>query len=143
MAGNFPLRFSSMDNTTALLARHQTLLAARRPLLVETIDSALANLLPNATLHTDNFQVAQQSTRAQFSPWPHYQQEDLLIVPLPKAHERLIFLLAQLAAQLSEPTECWLVGPAKGGIKGALKHLEAACTHVTLKDSARVIASSM
>jgi 16S rRNA (guanine1207-N2)-methyltransferase len=56
---------------------------------------------------------------------------------MPKAHERLAFLLAQLAAQIEKPVECWLVGPAKGGIKGALKHFSAVCTQVALKDSAR------
>lgn len=123
-----------MDNTTALLARHQSLLAGRQPLVVDASDPALAGLLPKARLHTDSFLLARQ---ADFAPWPNYQGEDLLILPLPKSLERLSFLLAQLAAQLDQPVECWLVGPAKGGIKGALKHLEVACTQVTLKDSAR------
>ena len=126
-----------MDNTTSLLARHQSLLASRKPLLADVFDPALASLLPQAKLHTDLFTLAQQVQRAQFAPWPHYQGEDLLILPLPKSLERLSFLLAQLAGQIQQPLECWLVGPAKGGIKGALKHLEAACTKVSLKDSAR------
>lgn len=126
-----------MDNTTALLARHQPLLASRQPLLVEVTDPALASLLPTAALHTDNFLLARLATRAQFASSPDYQGEDLLIVPMPKAHERLAFLLAQLAAQIEKPVECWLVGPAKGGIKGALKHFSAVCTQVVLKDSAR------
>lgn len=137
MAGNVTLRFACMENSTALLLRQREALAAEKPLFVEVDDPALAGLWPHARLHTDNRAIARQCPRADFAAWPVFNAETRVILAQPKAHERLAFLLDRLAAQLATPVECWLIGPAKGGIKGALKHLEARATNVTLRDSAR------
>lgn len=127
-----------MDNITALLQRHQSELASRNTLFLDACDPALAQLAAGLTLHTDNFGFKQQNPDANLAAWPTYGGEDLVVIPLPKSHERLLFLLDSIAAQLDKPIECWLIGPAKGGIKGALKHLESRCAAAPLqKDSAR------
>lgn len=126
-----------MENSTALLQRQRHLLAGEKMLLVEAEDPTLATLWPAARLHTDNYALAQQCASAEFAAWPTWRGETHLILPLPKAHDRLAFLLAQLASQLDIAVPCWLVGPANGGIKGALKHFEARVSGVSLQDSAR------
>lgn len=126
-----------MENITALLARHQPELTAGTPLIVDATDPALTSLLPSAHFHTDSLTFQQHHTTAQFAASPLYRGEDYVVIPLPKATERLRYLLHQLATQIEAPVTCWLVGPAKGGIKGAIKHLKEYATEVASRDSAR------
>lgn len=108
-----------MENTTRLLQRQATLLAGRRVLIIDANDEALGALpAAHLQLHGDLANLPLD----QAAPVPHIPADtDLLIVILPKARERLDMLLATLAGALSAPMECWLVGPGKGGIRGALK----------------------
>src|SRR5699024_3281943 len=60
----------------------------------------------------------------QYSSWPEVRASVVLIaVMLPKARRRLYLFLHTLAASLQQPTELWLVGPVRGGIRGTLKQL--------------------
>lgn len=108
-----------MENTTRLLQRQAALLAGRRVLIIDANDEALGALpATHLQLHGDLASLPLD----QVAPVPQIPADtDLLIVILPKARERLDMLLATLAGALSAPMECWLVGPGKGGIRGALK----------------------
>ncbi|MBZ2188316.1 class I SAM-dependent methyltransferase [Alcanivorax sp. JB21] len=108
-----------MENTTRLLQRQAALLAGRRALIIDANDGALRDLpAAHLHLHGDLANLPLDQT----APVPEIPADtDLLIVILPKARERLDMLLATLAGNLSAPMECWLVGPGKGGIRGALK----------------------
>ncbi len=125
-----------MENTTQLLLRHSDEMAGRHVLVVEANDMALMSLDVDAQIHVhaDDFTIGAQ----QWSPVPSIPDEvDLLILPLPKSGDRLRFLLNGLAGNIEQPMEIWLVGPAKGGIKGALKHFDIHVDHSELVDSAR------
>lgn len=125
-----------METTTQLLLRQSDALAGRHVLVVEANDSALTSLDVDAQIHVhaDDYTIGAQ----QWSPAPSIPEGvDLLILPLPKSGDRLRFLLNWLAGQLKAPMEIWLVGPAKGGIKGALKHFDVHVDHSELVDSAR------
>ena len=125
-----------MENTTQLLVRQDEALAGRQVLVVEANDPALTGLNIDAQIHVhaDDFTIGAH----QWSPLPSVADEvDLLVLPLPKSIDRLRFLLNGLAGALGKPVELWLIGPAKGGIRGALKHLEAHVDEVELVDSAR------
>lgn len=124
-----------MENTTRLLQRHQQALANRQVFVVDANDAALRHLAPGrVVLHSDLANIAAD----QFQAAPSVPAEtDLLIIVLPKSRERLDFLLASLAGALSEPMECWLVGPGKGGIRGALKQFARVAGEPVLLDSAR------
>ena len=105
-------------------------------LVVEANDSALTSLDVDAQIHVhaDDFTIGAR----QWAPAPSLPDEtDLLILPLPKSGDRLRFLLSWLAGQIDAPVEVWLVGPAKGGIKGALKHFDIHVDESELVDSAR------
>ena len=105
-------------------------------LVVEANDGALTSLDVDAQIHVhaDDFTIGAQ----QWSPAPSIPDGvDLLILPLPKSGDRLRFLLNWLAGKIESPMEIWLVGPAKGGIKGALKHFDIHVDHSDLVDSAR------
>ncbi|MDX1803597.1 MAG: methyltransferase [Alcanivorax sp.] len=124
-----------MENTTRLLERQADLLSQRSVLVVDANDPALASL-PCASLHlhADDFTVGAQ----QWAPAPTLPDGvDLLVLPLPKSIERLRFLLDWLAGEISGPCELWLLGPSKGGIRGALKYLEQHVDAAELVDSAR------
>ncbi|EKF75051.1 hypothetical protein A11A3_05144 [Alcanivorax hongdengensis A-11-3] len=124
-----------MENTTRLLERQAPTLADRSVLVVDANDPALS-ALPAKTLHlhADDFTVGAQ----QWAPVPTIpEQTDLLVLPLPKSIDRLRFVLNWLAGELQAPCEIWLLGPAKGGIRGALKHLQAHVDEAVLLDSAR------
>lgn len=124
-----------MENTTRLLQRHQPTLASRQVLIVDANDAALRHVSPGqVVLHTDLASVPADQFQAVPSVPPG---TDLLIVILPKSRERLDFLLAALAGELAAPLECWLVGPGKGGIRGALKQFRQAAGEPVLLDSAR------
>lgn len=112
-----------MENTTALLWRQEAVLAQRNVFVVEADDPALAALpAQQLVLHSDWATVPAQ----QYAAWPVVPAgTDLIVVVLPKARQRLDLLLCALAASIEQPTELWLVGPGKGGIKGALKQLKA------------------
>ena len=125
-----------MENTTRLLQRQEAALDGRHVLVVESNDASLVTLAEPASLsvHSDDLTVGPD----QWAVLPQVPAgTDLLIIPLPKSSERLQCLLAVLAGQLSSPCELWLVGPAKGGVKGALKHLQRHCDELLLVDSAR------
>ncbi|MCH8544508.1 MAG: class I SAM-dependent methyltransferase [Alcanivorax sp.] len=108
-----------MENTTRLLQRQAALLAGRRALIIDANDEALGDL-PAAHLQLHGDLASLRLDQA--TPVPEIPADtDLLVVILPKARERLDMLLATLAGGLSAPMECWLVGPGKGGIRGALK----------------------
>lgn len=126
-----------MENTTALLWRQEDTLADRHIFVVEADDSNLRNL-PNQTLflHSDTAILDAE----QYGPWPQVPATaDLVIVILPKSRERLDLVLAALAGSISQSVELWLVGPSKGGIKGALKQLKPVAEEgvVELVDTAR------
>lgn len=124
-----------MENTTRLLWRQQSDLAGRHLFIADADDGALAQLpAASVTLHSDLVTVAD----AQCSPWPVVPAEaDLLVIILPKSRERLDWLLAALGHGLTQTTECWLVGPGKGGIRGALKQFAAVAGEPEALDSAR------
>lgn len=124
-----------MENSTQLLWRQQDALAHRRVLVMEANDPALADLPAGQLyLHADDYTVGAH----QWAPLPTLPDDvDLVILPLPKAAERLELLLRALAGQISEPLELWLVGPAKGGIRGGVTRLSRFADDVTLLDSAR------
>ena len=125
-----------MENTTQLLLRQSDALAGRNVLVVDANDPALKTLAVDATvhLHADDYTIGAQ----QWSPAPTVPEgTDLLVLPLPKSTDRLRFLLNWLAGEITEPTELWLIGPAKGGIRGALKYLDAHVDESVLEDSAR------
>ncbi len=124
-----------MENTTRLLDRQSALLASRRVLIADGDDAALTQL-PSAsmTLHSDLASVPADQLQA----LPDVPAgTDLLVIILPKARERLDLLLAALAGGLDAPMECWLVGPGKGGIRGALKQFAVVAGEPVLLDSAR------
>lgn len=124
-----------MENSTRLLWRQQQRLADRRVLVVEGNDPALSALpAERLYLHADDFTVGAH----QWAPLPTLPDDvDLLIVPLPKAAERLELLLRALAGAIADATELWLVGPARGGIRGGVTRLSRHADQVTQLDSAR------
>lgn len=125
-----------MENTTQLLLRQVDALSGRQVLVVDTNDPALKRLDVEADihLHADDFTIgAQQWAAAPTVP----EAVDLLVLPLPKSIDRLRFLLNWLAGEIRQPVELWLIGPAKGGIRGALKHLQTHVDDAVLVDSAR------
>ncbi len=125
-----------MENSTQLILRQSEALAGRQVLVVEANDSALMSLDVGADIHVhaDDFTIGAQ----QWAPAPSIPDNiDLLILPLPKSGDRLRFLLNWLAGEIHAPVEIWLVGPAKGGIKGALKHFDIHVDISELVDSAR------
>ena len=125
-----------MENTTQLLLRQSDALAGRNVLVVDANDPALKTLSVDATVHVhaDDYTIGAQ----QWAPAPTVPAgTDLLVLPLSKSLDRLRFLLNWLAGEIAEPTELWLIGPTKGGIRGALKYLEAHVDGTMLEDSAR------
>ena len=124
-----------MENTTRLLQRHAERLAESSVLIVDADDAALADLPTRGlVMHADLVTVP----AAQHQPAPSLPADtDLLVVILPKSRERLSMLLGELARQLSVPTALWLVGPGKGGVKGAVRVLSEHADDVALLDSAR------
>lgn len=124
-----------MENSTQLLRRQEQLLAGRRALVVEANDPALAALpAEQLYVHADDYTVGAH----QWAPLPTLPDDvDLVILPLPKAAERLELLLRALAGAVDAPLELWLVGPAKGGIRGGVTRLSRFADEVTLVDSAR------
>ncbi|WP_284456092.1 methyltransferase [Alloalcanivorax xenomutans] len=124
-----------MENSTKLLQRQASALAARRAGVVEADDAALADL-PAASLwlHADDFTVAADQWRL----LPEVAEDtDLLILPLPKAADRMTLLLRHLAGVIRKPLPLWLVGPAKGGIRGGVTRLKGFADDIQLLDSAR------
>lgn len=125
----------SMENTTRLLQRHDTVLAASHILLAEADDPALSSLPARSlTLCSDDSSLP--GRQPQWLPVVP-AETDLIIVLLPKSRERLRLLLASLAGQIQQPARIWLVGPATGGIKGGATDLADYADAVTLEDSAR------
>lgn len=124
-----------MENSTRLLWRQEERLAPRRILVVEANDPALAGLpAEQLYLHADDYTVA----APQWAPLPTVPADvDLVILPLPKAGERLELLLRALAGAVAAPLELWLVGPAKGGIRGGVSRLAGYADGIELMDSAR------
>ncbi|WP_101675035.1 methyltransferase [Alloalcanivorax mobilis] len=124
-----------MENSTRLLWRQQDSLASRRVLVVEANDPALADLPADRIyLHADDYGVGAH----QWAPLPTLPEDvDLVILPLPKAVERLELLLRSIAGSIESALEVWLVGPAKGGIRGGTTRLARYADDVTLVDSAR------
>ena len=107
-----------MENSTRLLWRQEESLAGRRVLVVDANDPELADLpAEQVYLHADDYTVGAH----QWAPLPTLPEDtDLVILPLPKSSERLELLLRGLAGSVEEPLEVWLVGPAKGGIRGGV-----------------------
>lgn len=126
-----------MENTTALLWRQEDALAERQVFVVEADDANLASLPHQSMyLHSDLATIEAD----QYGPWPQVpSMADLVVVILPKSRERLDLVLTALSQSIENPIELWLVGPSKGGIKGALKQLQnfADGGHVDLLDTAR------
>lgn len=124
-----------MENTSQMLLRHEDELCSRRWLLLDADDPALS-ALPGTSRHwhSDRPDGAAQ-TSAMLPTLP--ADVDLVIVVLPKSLPRLSFLVASIAGQLTQPVELWLVGPAKGGIKGGVSTLAKAGVELASTDSAR------
>ena len=124
-----------MENSTRLLWRQEESLAGRRVLVVDANDPELADLpAEQVYLHADDYTVGAH----QWAPLPTLPEDtDLVILPLPKSSERLELLLRGLAGSVEEPLAVWLVGPAKGGIRGGVTRLSRHADAVTLVDSAR------
>lgn len=124
-----------MENSTQLLWRQQATLAGRRVLVMDANDPALAELpAEQLYLHADDYTVGAH----QWAPLPTLPDDvDLVILPLPKSAERLELLLRAVAGQIETPMDVWLVGPAKGGIRGGVTRLSRFADDVTLLDSAR------
>lgn len=124
-----------MQNSTRLLWRQEQALAGRRILVADADDADLAALpAASVTLQRDDLTVA----AGDWMPLPALDDEtDLVILPLPKSAERLELLLGVLAGERAAPLEVWLVGPAKGGIRGGVTRLKRHADDVTLVDSAR------
>ncbi|PKM22321.1 MAG: 16S rRNA methyltransferase [Gammaproteobacteria bacterium HGW-Gammaproteobacteria-14] len=129
-----------MENTTRLLLRHEALLRDRGVLIVDADDAALSGIqAASLVIHSDDCSLAGvQSSLSPALP----AGVNLAIVILPKSRERLRFLLAALAGQITEDRgqllEVWLVGAASGGVKGGASVLEAMTGGpVQLLDSAR------
>ena len=124
-----------MENTTRLLQRQAETLANSNVLIIDADDAALADLPARGlVLHADLITVAAD----QYLPAPTLPADtDLLVLILPKSRERLAMLLTELARQLNGPMPLWLVGPGKGGIKGATRVLSEHADEVNLLDSAR------
>lgn len=124
-----------MENSTQLLWRQESALAGRQVLVVDADDPALAGLpVEKQHTHADDINMGAQ----QWAPLPQLPDDvDLAILPLPKAAERLELLLRSLAGATQTPLEIWLVGPAKGGIRGGVTRLEKYADQVALVDSAR------
>lgn len=125
-----------MENTTQILLRQREAMSGRNVLVVDANDSALTSLDVDAQIHVhaDDYAIGAQ----QWSPAPSIPEGvNLLVLPLPKSGDRLRFLLNWLAGKIEQPVEIWLTGPAKGGIKGALKHFDHHVEHRELVDSAR------
>lgn len=124
-----------MENSTRLLERHRTILDSPDTLLVEATDPALADLFPRALRHSDLHGADEHVQTAPLPALaPHTRR---VVILLPKTRERLEMLLAVLAGQCREPQEAWLVGPARGGIRGGLARLKAMAGTVESLDSAR------
>ncbi len=126
-----------MHNTTALLCRHQDAILEKSTLLVDATDLELGYRINGLGLHTDSFTISVKTPTAEFAATPSMQNAKRVIVPQPKSHERLCFLLQRLAAQIDQPVDCWLVGPTKGGVKGALKRFQQYVSDTVQLDSAR------
>lgn len=124
-----------MENSTRLLWRQEGRFAGRRVLVVEANDPALAELpAERVCLHADDYTVGAH----QWAALPLVPDDvDLLVLPLPKAAERLDLLLRALAGATPVARELWLVGPAKGGIRGGVGRLKRHADQVVLVDSAR------
>lgn len=124
-----------MENHTRLLERHVETLRDRHVLVVGADDPGLAGLpAGQVRLHADRYGLAGSGNGLVPSLTPDV---DLAIVVMPKSREQLRFWLAALAGQRKTPLECWLVGPARGGVRGGASDLEAVADHVVLLDSAR------
>ena len=124
-----------MQNSTRLLWRQEQALAGRRVLIADADDPDLASL-PAGSLkvHSDDITVG----AGDWAPLPVLDDDtDLAILPLPKSAERLELLLRTLAGARPVPPEVWLVGPAKGGIRGGVTRLKRHGDDVELVDSAR------
>jgi 16S rRNA (guanine1207-N2)-methyltransferase len=124
-----------MENTTRLLQRREADLVHHRVLIVEADDPALAQLTTRSlTLHSDD-----SSLPVRQSGWLPEVPEgtDLAIIILPKSRQRLRLLLASLAGQIQAPLRVWLVGAAKGGIRGGATDLADYADSVVAEDSAR------
>lgn len=115
-----------MENTTALLWRQEDVLAEKQVFVVEANDASLRDLpTQSLVIHSDWATIPAE----QFQAWPIVPQSaDLVIIILPKSRERLDFILAGLQASVKNAMEVWVVGPSKGGIRGALKQLKAVAT---------------
>lgn len=123
-----------MENTSLLLQRHEDLFAGPDTLVVEVDDPELGELLPGATLHTDLYGLR----GAGVAPLPTLEERHRrAVVVLPKSGERLEMLLRALAGQCNEPLEIWLVGPARGGVRGGATRLARFADNVEPMDSAR------
>lgn len=123
-----------MENTTRLLQRHGDTLAQRRWLMVNAEDTA-ASALPGlaVSLASDVLRPGMSSTLLPVVP----PGTDLIVVLLPKAKAQLQFQVDALAAQLRAPCELWLLGPARGGIKGGASALARRIPDLVAVDSAR------
>lgn len=123
-----------MENSTRLLQRHADTLAQRRWLMINAEDPA-ATSLPglSRTLVSDVLRSGMVSAMLPELP----ARTDLLVVLLPKSKAQLQFQVDALAAQLSAPCELWLVGPARGGIKGGVTALSERIPGLAAQDSAR------
>lgn len=126
-----------MENTTRLLQRQEHELANRHVLIVDNQDPALTSQTLHAasvSIHSDTWLRGDE----QWAMLPTYRPHQcLIILSLNKSLQRMQFVLHSLASQLSSAVEIWLVGPSKGGIKGALKHFDAVTEGRELVDAAR------
>jgi len=124
-----------MENTTRLLQRQADTLRQCNAFVVDANDSALAHLsMCSVSLHADDARV--EGATCEVVPQIPANTA-LVIIVLPKARARLEFLLKVLAAQIKEPIECWLVGPGKGGIRGAVQLFSDYVDSVGQQDAAR------
>lgn len=119
-----------MDNPSQAFERQLPQLKGRRYLILDPTDQAIATLSP-ARICADDATLVRGGDFI-----PQLQDEDLAVIFLPKSRERLRFVLAALAAQ-KPGLEVWLIGLAKGGVKGGATELGRVAEHVQLLDSAR------
>lgn len=124
-----------MENTTRLLARHDSALHGRRLLIAEADDAALASLPGDSVmLFSDDCRIA--ARRPGWLPEGAEAAEQLIVI-LPKSRARLRLVLAALAGQIRTATPVWLVGPTRAGIQGGITELRQLAQKVELIDSAR------
>lgn len=97
-----------------------------------------ANVLPDASLYSQEWAIARHYPQAEFGLLPTLAPEvEHVLLFLPKAKPRFQQLLASVASQISVTADVWIVGENSGGIKSAPKQLVPHFLSVTKVASAK------